>query len=237
MLKLVKFKIERIRPEVRSILTAQGIPENHEPDARTLNLAGQAVNIFDSLTQAQGVSMDISREEFEAVYEGEGLNDTITPVSDIIPRADSFVLFTITLGHAISDRIAYLFGANDFAIGSMLDAAASEGADLAADELQRTYEEYLTSINALNKDKAVLRFSPGYCGWHISGQKKLFSLLRPARIGVNLTETYLMQPIKSVSGVMIAADKRAFFFDDNYPFCSECRDRSCRRRIEKLMND
>lgn len=236
MLKVVKFKTERIRPSVRSILSAQGIPEDHEPDARTLSLVGQALSLFDSLTQAQGVAIDVSAEEFERIFEGEGLNEPLNPVAEVSPRAESFVLFAVTLGHSISDRISHLFGANDFAIGSMLDSAASEGADLAADELQSAHEEYLRSINALNDSKAVLRYSPGYCGWHISGQKKLFSVLRPDRIGVHLTDSYLMQPIKSVSGVMIAADKRDFYFEDKYPFCADCKDRSCRRRIKRLMN-
>ncbi len=236
MLKVVRFKTERIRPSVRSVLSAQGIPNAHEPDARTLGLVEQALSMFDSLSQAQGLAIDISAEEFERVFEGEGLNEPLNPVAEVSLRADSFVLFAVTLGHPISDRISHLFGANDFAIGSMLDSAASEGADLAADELQNSYEEYLRSINALNDSKAVLRYSPGYCGWHISGQKKLFSVLRPDRIGVNLTHSCLMQPIKSVSGVMIAADKKAFYFQDIYPFCADCKDRSCRRRIERLMN-
>lgn len=47
------------------------------------------------------------------------------------------------------------------------------------------------------------RFSPGYCGWHVSEQHKLFSLFpAPEPCGVRLTPSALMMPIKSVSGII-----------------------------------
>jgi cobalamin-dependent methionine synthase I len=44
------------------------------------------------------------------------------------------------------------------------------------------------------------RYSPGYCGWMVSEQKKLFSLLPPGFCGITLSDSCLMQPIKSISG-------------------------------------
>jgi len=46
------------------------------------------------------------------------------------------------------------------------------------------------------------RYSPGYCGWNITGQKILFSLLPEYFCGIELTDTCLMLPIKSVSGII-----------------------------------
>ena len=63
----------------------------------------------------------------------------------------------------------------------------------------------------------VLRYSPGYCGWHISGQRRLFAHLRPERIGITLHDSYLMEPLKSVSGVLIAGAKEIHAFADTYP--------------------
>ena len=51
------------------------------------------------------------------------------------------------------------------------------------------------------------RFSPGYCGWHVSEQKKLFPLFPSAEpCGIRLTDSSLMLPIKSVSGVIGLGD-------------------------------
>ena len=47
------------------------------------------------------------------------------------------------------------------------------------------------------------RFSPGYCGWHVREQPDLFSLFpTPHPCGIHLTDSCLMVPIKSVSGVI-----------------------------------
>ncbi len=46
----------------------------------------------------------------------------------------------------------------------------------------------------------TLPYSPGYCGWHIQEQKKLFYLFPDTPCGVSLTESCLMSPVKSISG-------------------------------------
>ncbi len=80
----------------------------------------------------------------------------------------------------------------------------------------------------------VLTYSPGYCGWHITGQRALFARLKPEEIGMKLTASCLMRPLKSVSGVVLAGERAAHAFDDTYPFCDECAGRPCRARIASL---
>lgn len=46
------------------------------------------------------------------------------------------------------------------------------------------------------------RFSPGYCGWNLSEQKGLFACMPTGICDVTLTESCLMYPIKSVSGLI-----------------------------------
>ena len=80
----------------------------------------------------------------------------------------------------------------------------------------------------------ALRYSPGYCGWHVSGQRALFAALRPAEIGLALRESCLMDPLKSISGVLVSGAPRIHDFVDDYPFCAECAERACRDRIASL---
>jgi hypothetical protein len=81
----------------------------------------------------------------------------------------------------------------------------------------------------------VLGYSPGYCGWHISGQKKLFAYLHPERIGITLNNSYLMTPLKSVTGVLVAGPPEIHRFKPDFPFCRHCRTYSCLERFKHLV--
>jgi len=45
-------------------------------------------------------------------------------------------------------------------------------------------------------------YSPGYCGWNVTEQRKMFSLLPEAPCGITLNDSCLMTPVKSVSGII-----------------------------------
>jgi chloramphenicol 3-O-phosphotransferase len=49
--------------------------------------------------------------------------------------------------------------------------------------------------------KVSNRYSPGYCSWDVSEQKKLFSFFPVKFAGISLSDSSLMNPIKSVSGI------------------------------------
>jgi hypothetical protein len=69
----------------------------------------------------------------------------------------------------------------------------------------------------------------------MSGQRRLFEFLQPEDIGITLLDSYLMRPLKSISGVMVVGEKGIFVFEDSYPFCSQCSSHSCRDRIRALL--
>jgi cobalamin-dependent methionine synthase I len=48
----------------------------------------------------------------------------------------------------------------------------------------------------------TLPYSPGYCGMALSEQRTLFDLFRDFDVGVTLSDSCLMQPLKSVSGLI-----------------------------------
>jgi len=78
------------------------------------------------------------------------------------------------------------------AIGSVI---AEKTADIMEEELQK-------NIDARGW-RHTNRFSPGYCGWHVSQQQMLFPMFDSGgTCGVKLTASSLMVPIKSVSGVI-----------------------------------
>lgn len=58
--------------------------------------------------------------------------------------------------------------------------------------------ENIGFMSSLNR---TLSYSPGYCGWNIKEQKLFFQLFPQESCGVTLNSSYLMSPIKSISGI------------------------------------
>ena len=72
-------------------------------------------------------------------------------------------------------------------------------------------------------------YSPGYCGWNVKEQAALFQLLPENPCGVKLTDSCLMLPVKSVSGVIGLGDEV-----ENKPYgCAICMNKNCyKRRVQ-----
>jgi len=232
---ILKISVTDVIPEVSAVLEAQGIPAWRQPNEQIQQLARDAISIYKQHAQPAGMYAEISPGEFGNVFEGEGLNDDASPVKPIAGASQTLALYTVTIGKNVSDEVSRLFQSNDFAVGSMLDSTASEGAEMAAQAVQNAYRQFLNESHRYDHNTGILRFSPGYCGWDISGQKRLFAHLSPADIGITLNNSFLMQPLKSISGVIISGKKEIFSFDDTFPFCRDCTTHTCRERIKAVL--
>jgi hypothetical protein len=56
-------------------------------------------------------------------------------------------------------------------------------------------------------------------------------------IGISLNASALMKPLKSVSGVLVAADRESHDFDIEFDFCTGCAGQECRERIQSVLFD
>jgi hypothetical protein len=119
----------------------------------------------------------------------------------------------------------------------MLDSVASMAADKSVEILEAFLYNNLSKRNLTKNGSIVLGYSPGYCGWDLSGQKKLFQHLNPCEIGITINESFLMSPLKSVSGVLVHGDKKIHVFESSFTFCSYCKNQTCHDRIEKIINN
>jgi hypothetical protein len=237
MREIMEIPVGQVKPERAAVLETQGIPSQAELSEEVELLLKTAGEAFMESSQPVCILCSISVPEFEKVYRGEGLNEKKTPLEEILKQTDYLALFAVTLGEGITDRIDDLFKTNDFALGSMLDSVASAAADKAAEIAEQRFLGFLSEQGKSDPSRAVMRFSPGYCGWHMSGQKKLFEFLHPEDIGIELLESFLMKPLKSISGVLVYGSKEIFDFEDSYGFCSECRSHSCRERTKALLGN
>jgi hypothetical protein len=234
MRERIQIPVPVIVPPAARVLEAQDVPATGPDAARYEAIALQALDRLAYLAAPAGVLVDVSQVEFESVYHGHGRNEPATPVGWVFPRAEHLALFAVTLGGAVSAQVEELTRAREFALASMLDAAASLSVELAAERLTRHLRERLASDAGLGDEIRFLRYSPGYCGWHVSAQGALFARLRPEEIGISLRESFLMEPLKSITGVILGAPRAAHWFRDDFPFCRDCEDHECRARLESL---
>lgn len=118
-------------------------------------------------------------------------------ISGHLDGVERFVVFVTTAG---AEYEAYLHGLKeegDLVSEYIADALGSVIAEAAVTEIGRQVERLTQSTG----ERLSYPYSPGYCGWHIRQQAQLFSLLPEHPCGVRLTESSLMMPIKSVSGI------------------------------------
>jgi hypothetical protein len=212
-----------------------GLPEGTTPSGRTMALVEQARALLLQLAEPRGCAARIDPTDFARVHEGEHRNDPQTPLTRIFPRADTLALFTATLGAPLSEAISDLFARNHPALGYALDTLASEVADGLAYRLADEAVARAAGEGPIPVDARALPYSPGYCGWHISGQRALFDALRPdVHVGVTLNDSFLMQPLKSVSGVVVVASEGVHDAGMDYECCDSCPTRACQDRLFAL---
>jgi hypothetical protein len=115
-----------------------------------------------------------------------------------LQNSDYVALFACTIGNRMEKRIHELFDATDFLEAYLFNLIGSEAADCLAalvhSEIQR-----VASADGLN---ATNRFSPGYCKWDVAEQHKLFGFFPDNATPIQLTDSALMNPVKSVSGIV-----------------------------------
>jgi hypothetical protein len=235
MTETVTFDVDQVVPERAAVLELQGIPPGNALPEHVEGLYAAALRVLMEMAAPVAILADVSIPQFGTIYRGEGNNEPRTPVADIFPEAECLALFAVTMGPKLEAAVKARFATNDFAVGSMLDSVASASTDRAAELAQAHFRAQLDRAGLLRPDTGILRYSPGYCGWHVSGQRRLFEFLRPERIGISLRDSYLMEPLKSISGVLIAGPRDIHDIADNYDFCDRCDDHGCRERIRSLF--
>lgn len=139
--------------------------------------------------------------------------------------SEAFALFVCTSGLEFETYQHRLKEQGDMVRVFIADALGSVIAEKCADQMEKALQE---SIDKLGW-KHTNRFSPGYCGWHVSQQQLLFPLFQGHTCGVTLTDSSLMLPIKSVSGIIgLGKDVRHLDYT-----CGLCDFKQCYKRKKK----
>jgi hypothetical protein len=233
---IIELNADEIVPTREEVLQSQGMTGRKVPD-RILELLDSAMELFKDLAEPKGVIQQWPIDDFDRVFEGNGLNDPEGPVRNIVPRADAIALFVATLGDALLIKSSELFKQGGAPLGYMLDAVNSAAGEQLGKMMGIRFLERLPEEQRSGKVLVSQYYCPGHCGWHISGQEKLFEAVRPEDIGIDLKANHAMYPLKSISGVLVAGDMDTHRFSPKFPFCKDCREHKCVERLAILERD
>jgi len=190
-----------IRPDisVHEVCRLLGRGKGPVQSPRTLK---RVKHLIDRSTPLFSPRVVVTEKKIQNAEEGDlvispGVRLRSRKMSRTMRSCDSVKVFVATIGQKVEKEIQKLTEENRVSDASILDAIASVAVENTVEKVQLRIE------NALEKQgkRTTLRFSPGYCDWNIQEQEKVFSVIDSDPIDVSLTETCLMRPRKSVSGV------------------------------------
>ena len=119
-------------------------------------------------------------------------------ITPFLKDAEKCALFVATAGVEFEEFQRSIKNSGQIVEEFLLDAFGSAIAEATVREACKAIE---TTFSA-ERMGISYPYSPGYCGWKVVDQQMLFSLLPDQPCGIRLTDSSLMCPIKSVSGVV-----------------------------------
>jgi hypothetical protein len=180
--------------------------------------------IFEKLVEPSLYHQNTGIDSVEkgTVHLKEGPEFKSPKLSKMLKNCDDIIFYIATLGDGVDSQIKRLMDKKHMAEAYILDAMAS----VAADNMVATFHERMKDEYKNQGKQVTLCFSPGYCDWPVTEQKKLFSLIETQEVEVELNDSCLMTPRKSISGVF------GIHSDGKTPYnpCWDCSRMDCPAR-------
>lgn len=173
------------------------------------------------------VKVESTNNEFVHIQGGPSFKSL--KLSKTLNNCSEIIYFIATVGSSIEKELARLMGKNRLSDAYILDSMGSVA-------VENMVEEFHQDMKARYKSEGrevTFRFSPGYPDWPIVEQKKLFSSFDSLLTGVELTDSCLMQPRKSISGVFGVLPPDINSSVASYNPCLECSKENCIVRREQ----
>ncbi|HIU64467.1 MAG TPA: methionine synthase [Candidatus Avacidaminococcus intestinavium] len=138
--------------------------------------------------------------------------------------AEQVVFLAATAGEMVEEAATEAFNKGNYALGLLIDAAATAIVEQIADET----EKLLINRFAKAGFGLITRFSPGYGDWDLQEQVSVASLAQAEAIGVTLTESLMLMPRKSITAIigLTTANEKA----QGLQGCAGCTKSDCTLR-------
>jgi len=220
-----KIPLSSLEVTVDDILTEMGY-ESQQPD---IEVVTQIENL---LYQLNGVvTAECAFEVYDGIVFRHALlvNEyTLLEVGPVIAPlmkgANLFAVFAATAGMEFEGISKQIGKQGDILESFIVDIIGTCIVEKTGDYMEKCLESVIGNVRHTH------RFSPGYCSWALAEQKKIFRLLNVNPCGIILSDLCLMNPIKSISGIVgigenVTAKKYA---------CNYCELETCyKRKLKK----
>lgn len=164
-----------------------------------------------------------SKEQPHGLLIGGKFFNTDKIITSQLKKSNKAAIFLCTIGNQMENWSKQLISEGDQVKSYLVDVIASglveSTADCLHDHIGYEMEKY-----GWHKTN---RYSPGYCNWSVTEQQKIFSFFPKNFCNIKLTDSSLMIPIKSISGVIGLGS------EVNYAeyICDRCGIKDCTHRV------
>jgi cobalamin-dependent methionine synthase I len=151
--------------------------------------------------QGAGLRLPLRKKnETEVVLAGRCGDEVLKSrlLARFLGACDEAVLMGATAGREVMAAISEDVGGNHVTRGVVFDAAASEMVDASLDWIMSYFARELRRENRILTES---RFSAGYGDFLLENQGAMFRLLDLGRLDVQITESFVLIPEKSVTAL------------------------------------
>jgi len=222
MIKEFQFHFDELNIVLEDLTELLGFEDGLAPEPfpeiieQAISDASQHFTIKGGYKVFDSISIDLQKETISIE------NQTFSPakiVTTQLKDSTSAALFICTAGDGISKHANETILQGDPMLGYIFDVIGSICVEKAIDKIQEELANEQRQKNLNSSD----RYSPGYCEWSVSEQQFLFQLMPKNFCGVSLSDSSLMNPIKSVSGIIgIGSELQQKGYQ-----CLWCTDKNC----------
>jgi hypothetical protein len=186
---------------IAQMISSMGYDDETVPDP-VLESLESIINILPSKVDLQSGFKLFNQRKFVLRNEDFSIDNRVFHCGKIIrsnlDNSNTLVFIVSSLGSGLESLAKDYTNSYEILKGYLTDKIGSELVEILADKTEIYLQEYLDQFGL----KITNRYSPGYCGWNTSDQKKFFSLLPDKFCDVVVTEDSLMIPMKSVSAII-----------------------------------
>jgi hypothetical protein len=189
-----------IEIDLETLLRLAGYSEKRPAPRRLVEAAERVIERARDLARPRAVYEvhETARDDDGTVLLGDG-RFTGKILTRLLKGSDLAAVYAVTLGPQLDEEASRLSAAGDMLSSVLLDTAGS----LVLAKASISFVGRVFDAQAAPRGCVVTPpFGPGQCRWDLSEQRVLFDLITPSRIGIALTDTFLMIPKKSVSGIL-----------------------------------
>ncbi len=153
-----------------------------------------------SIISLQGslLRLPINRNDGKKIFLAGNLTFTSEKLSSFLSNCEEAVLMGATAGNSIMEAIKEKTNQDNLAAAVVYDAVASEIVDAGLDWIM----DYLNQqVRRERKTLLPRRFSAGYADFDLKNQKIIYQKLQMEKIGVTITDEFILLPEKSVTAI------------------------------------